>query len=110
MSLIYTLNSPITVGDINSSITVSSLKLVSISVNFEDEYTKNDIAVLSICLCDPVSGYPLNVVYQDASALSMAQTIEAQTGAELFQKLIADDKLPAGTLSESTSTDSQPTM
>src|SRR5690242_17959659 len=100
MSLRYTLETPIMVGDLTSSIKVSSLKLVSVSVNYEDVYTKGGTAVLSICLVDPDSGYPVNVVYQDASALEMAQTIEAQIGAELFQKLIADRKLPAGTLSD----------
>jgi hypothetical protein len=104
MSLIYTLTTPITIGDLTSSLTVSSLKLTSISLNFEDAYTQDGIAVLSICLADPVSGYPVNVVYQDASALSMAQTIEAQIGAELFQKLIVDGKLPAGTLADTVAT------
>lgn len=100
MALLYTLNPPITVGDFANSITVNSLKLVSISINYEDVYTKNGTAILSICLADPTTGYPMNIVYQDASALQMAQTIEAQIGAELFQKLIADSKLPAGTLSD----------
>jgi hypothetical protein len=99
MSLVYTLNPPIQVGDLTKAITVSSLKLVSVAINYEDAYTKNGKAVLSICLADPISGYPLNVVYEDASALDMARTIEGQVGAELFQKLIADGKLPAGTLS-----------
>ena len=101
MSLIYTLNPAVNVGDLSRSITVNSLKLISISINYEDVYAKNGEAVLSICLADPVTGYPINVVYQDASALSMAQTIEAQIGAELFAKLIADGKLPAGSLSDS---------
>ena len=104
MSLIYNLNPTISVGDLNKSITVSSLKLTSISLNYQDVYSKNGTAILSICLVDPVSNYPVNVVYQDASALSMAQTIEAQIGAELFQKLIADGKLPAGTLADTAST------
>ena len=100
MALIYTLSTPITIGDFNNSINVSSLKLVSISINYEDVYSKNGTAVLSICLADPVTGYPCNVVYQDATALQMAQTIEAQVGAELFRKLIADGKLPQGVLAD----------
>ena len=75
MALIYTLTTPITIGDFNNSINVSSLKLVSISINYEDVYSKNGSAVLSICLADPPTGYPVNVVYQDASALKMAQNI-----------------------------------
>ena len=100
MSLIYTLTAPIQVGDLTSRINVSSLKLVSVSLNYEDCYVSDGTAVLSVCLVDPVTGYPVNVVYQDASALQMAQTIEAQIGAELFAKLIADGKLPAGSLTD----------
>ncbi len=99
MSLIYELTTPITVGDINSSRVVVSLQLTAISINFDPAYVSAGTAVLSICLVDPVSGYPVNVVYQDASALQMAQAIEAQIGSELFAKLIADAKLPPGTLS-----------
>lgn len=98
MSFIYTLTTPITVGDFSNSITIKSLKLTSISLNFEDAYSKQGTAILSICLVDPDTGYPVNVVYQDPSALTTAQTIEGQIGEELFQKMIADSKLPPGTL------------
>jgi hypothetical protein len=99
MSLRYKLTSPVNVGDLAQSIQVSELKLVSISLNYTDVYTKANEAILSVCMIEPSTGYPVNVVYQDASALSMARTIEAQIGAEIFQKLAADGKLPAGTLS-----------
>ncbi len=61
--------------------------------------------MLSIRLADPVAGYPINVVYEDGSALSMVETIEGQIGTELFAKLMADGKLPAGSLSDSTAAD-----
>ncbi len=99
MSLIYTLTPSISVGDLTKQTTISSLKLISISINYEDAYTNNGEAVLSVCLADPVSGYPVNVVYRDASALQLAQMIEAQIGPEILLKLSADGRIPPGTLS-----------
>ena len=99
MSLLYTLTTPITVGDMQHQTTISSLKLVSVSLNFEDYYTEQGHAVLSICLAEATNGYPVNVMYQDASALTMAKIIEDQIGQEIFDKLVADSRLPAGNVS-----------
>lgn len=101
MSSVYTLTTPIQIsaGDLTSSTTVASLQLSAISINFDPAYVSAGTAVLSICLVDPVSMYPVNCIYQDASALQMAQAIESQIGAELFDKLIADGKLPPGSIS-----------
>jgi hypothetical protein len=99
MALLFTLATPVQVGDLNNQITVSSLKLISFSFNFEDEYANAGVAVLSIRLVDPVSGFPVNIVFQDKASLTMANTLETNYGQALFNKLIASGKLPAGTLS-----------
>ena len=104
MSIVYNLEPPVIVGDMQHQTTVKSLKIVSVSVNFEDHYIKQGHAVLSVCLADPKTGYPVNVVCQDAAALALARTIEEQIGSELFAKLIADGKLPAGSVADTTPT------
>jgi hypothetical protein len=104
MSLVHTLDTPVLVGDLSSNVTVSALKLVSISINFEDVYVNNGTAILSICLIDPVSGYPVNIVYQNETALSIAQAIQAQAGAQIFSLLVADGKLPAGSVADTSDT------
>jgi hypothetical protein len=55
-------------------------------------------------LTDPVSGWQYKVNYQDASVLNMWQMVGDNVAQALFTKLIADGKLPAGTLSTTTST------
>ncbi len=104
MSLIYQLSSPVTIGDLNHQITLKALKLVGVALNYEDLYAKNGTAVLALCLVDLDTGYPVNVMYQDASALVMAQSIDGQIATELFAKMQADGKIPAGTLLNATST------
>lgn len=99
MGLLYTLTDPVKVGDLQQSIPVSSLQLVSISINYEPAHADQGTAILSINLIDPVSKYPVNIVYQDASALAMARLIESQIGPEILLKLANDGKLPAGTIS-----------
>ncbi len=101
MGLLFTFTTPVQVGDLSNSITVSSLKLVSFSFNFEDAYTAAGVAVLSVCLVDPVSGFPVNLVFQDKASLTMANALETNYGQALFNKLIASGKLPAGSLSDS---------
>lgn len=104
MSLVYQLNPPIVVGDMSKQITLTQLKLVSVSVNYEDIYAKKGTAILSLCLVDTQTGYPVNFVYQDTSALTMAQTIDGQVASELFTKLQLDNKLPPGSILSATST------
>ena len=96
MSVHYTLSSPVTVGDLTRQVNLTAFKVTSISINFEDAYTSSGEAIVSICLADVVTGYPLNFVYRDASALALAQVIEGQIGPEILLKLANEGKLPAG--------------
>lgn len=95
----YALTNPITVGDLQHQITVDKLELASISLNFEPFYADGGTAILSVVLVHRASGYRVNVVYQDASALAFWQQHSATLESDVFSKLIADGKLPAGTLS-----------
>jgi hypothetical protein len=99
--MIYTLNTPITVGDLTSPITVDKLELASISINFEPIYGDKGMAYLSIVLVHRASGYKVNLVYGDATALAFwnaLNTAGSVVTKAVFAKLTADGKLPAGTL------------
>jgi hypothetical protein len=100
LSLIYKLDPPVTLGDLTNSITVSALKLSSISVNFEPAYSSSGVAVLSVCLVCPDSGYRVNVVYQDADALDIARNLEGKLELDLFGQMINTGRLPCGHLFE----------
>ena len=104
MNLIYKLATPIQVGDLNNRITVTKLKLVSVSVNFEDIYAHKNAAILSICMVDPDSGYPVNVMYQDQHALNIAKIVNGAIAAQLLARMQGDGKLPAGTILSTTKT------
>lgn len=95
----YTLTNPITVGDLSNLVTIDKLEVASFSMNFEPCLSDNGTAVLSVVLVHRASGYKMNVVYQDASALTFWQQHSATLESDAFAKLIADGKLPAGTVS-----------
>jgi hypothetical protein len=101
-SRVYTLTNPITVGDLTNPITVDKLELASVSLNFEPIYADKGTAILSIVLVHRASGYNVNVVYSDATALSFWSTLNTANSLvtkSVFAKMTADNKLPAGTLS-----------
>lgn len=94
----YTLTNPVTVGDLSNPITVDKLEVASFSMNFEPTLSDNGTAVLSVVLVHRASGYTMNIVYRDASALSFWQNHSATLETDIFAKLVADSKLPAGTV------------
>lgn len=99
--MVYKLTPPMHVGDLVGGITVDQLQLVSVSINFDTVYASKGNAILSVILLHPSSGWKHNIVYQDASALTFwNSTMDANSACSnaIFQKLIADGKLPAGTL------------
>lgn len=79
-------------------IEIDLLELSHISINFEPEKADEGHAILSIGLVHRASGYKINVVYRDESALSFWRSIETVVDPAVFNKLITDNKLPAGTL------------
>ncbi len=93
--MIYTLTTPQTVGDLSKPILIDKLQLYSISLTAGDARP-----TLSIVLIHVASGYQVNVVYSDATVMTFWNAINAGNALTqaAFQKLIADGKLPAGTL------------
>ena len=99
--MIYTLTNPMTVGDFANPILIDKLELASVSLNFEPFYSDKGTAMFSIVLVHRASGYKVNVVYSDATALSFwtnLNTAGSVVTKSVFTKLTADGKLPAGTL------------
>jgi hypothetical protein len=97
----FTLSTPIQVGDLTNPILIDKLELSSVSFNFEPERSSQGTAILSVVLVHRPSGYKHNVVYDDSSALEFWKHIEQEEeviSKEVLGKLIADGKLPAGTL------------
>jgi hypothetical protein len=97
----YALTTPVTIGGalgIPES-TVSNLQLVSIFLDFGPYLTGSGQATLMVILRDTVSGYNVNINYQaDPTALVFWNSIEASLELAVMNKLIADGKLPAGSL------------
>jgi len=107
MSTTFTLTTPATVGSMTSPITVASLQLTTLSYSSTPALAQIGTGTLSITLTDPVSGWQETINYQDNSVLTLwseAQTPAAGTelgdimATAIFAKLIADGKLPPGTL------------
>jgi hypothetical protein len=99
--MIYTLTNPITVGDLTNPITIDKLELASVSLNFEPNYTKKGVCILSVVLVHRASDYKVNIVYNDATALAFWTTLDTASSVvtkAVFSKLTADGKLPAGSL------------
>ncbi len=103
----YTLSTPTTVGGIGSQITVSSFQLTSISYSSTPELAPISTGTLTITLTDPSSGYQETINYQDASVLVLwSQALSPAANTQLgdiiagavFAKLVADGKLPPGSL------------
>jgi hypothetical protein len=99
--MIYTLTNPLTVGDLTNPVTVDKLELASVALNFEPTYADKGVAILSIVLVHRASGYKVNVVYNDATAMAFwtaLNTVGSVVTKSVFAKLAADAKLPTGTL------------
>jgi hypothetical protein len=109
MSVIFTLATPVNVGSLTEPVNVASLKITSVAFSTTPALAPIDTAELTITLTDPVSGWQETVDYRDASVLEFfampapmppnGATYEDIMAGAVFQKLIADGKLPAGTLS-----------
>ncbi len=106
----YTLTTPLQTGSLAKSTTVSSLQITGISYTSTPRLAPLGSGSLVITLTDPHSGFQETISYLDSSvpAFWAATCAMAPTGvlgdtvtAAVFAKLIADGKLPAGTLSSS---------
>lgn len=111
MAIYYQLATPVIIGDLDSSIQVSNLRIAALSVNREAAKESAGVGVLSVILEDVVSGTRVVVVtYQDANALTLINKFFALNvnGSPLEQVILqklasAADlsgkiKVPAGTV------------
>lgn len=81
-------------------VAVDHLEICSISLNFEPERADKGKAVLSVMFVHRPTNFKHNEVYDDATALEFWQTNGAALERAVMQKLIADGKLPEGTVVE----------
>ena len=103
----YTFTTPQTVGSLGNQITVSSLELTGFWFTSTPALGALGTGGLELTLTDPSSGWQETVTYSDASVLSFWASVPSVSSGELgdvvaqavFAKLVADGKLPAGTVS-----------
>lgn len=105
----FTLTTPFTTGGLSNSITVTSLQITDVWFASIPQLAPIGTGELEITLTDPVSGWQEQITYQDASVLAFfaspatappsGATYSDVISIALFSKLIADGKLPPGTVS-----------
>jgi hypothetical protein len=108
MSATFTLNTPVNVGTLTSPVNVASLKVTGVWFSTTPELAPLGAAELSITLTDPASGWQETVDYKDASVPEFfaqsaptpptGATYEDIMAVAVFNKLIADGRLPSGNL------------
>lgn len=106
----YTLTAPATIGTLGAQQTITSLQLTGLKLNLRPELAALGAAELEVTLTDPKSGAQEMQKYRDATVPAFwaaAQTSIANeaigdaVARAVFAKLIADKKLPKGTLATS---------
>jgi hypothetical protein len=105
----FTLTTTVNVGTLNNPVVVSSLTITALMYTTTPALAPLGTAELSVTVTDPVSGWQETISYQDASVLAFfgqlaPTTLPAGTTLDdvmcqvTFAKLIADGKLPPGTV------------
>ena len=95
---------PQTVGDLINQKSVDRLKVAAISFNRQASHEARGTVVLAILLEHPATGVTHNVVYEGAEALNYARFINTgdfsvkSLHTRILEKMLADGKLPAGTI------------
>jgi hypothetical protein len=104
----FTLTTPVTVGDLNNPRTVTALAITSVWYTSTPDLALGGTGELDITLTETTTGWQETITYRDSSMLDMwnavvtapaGQTLGDTIAQAIFAKLIADSKLPAGTLS-----------
>jgi hypothetical protein len=105
----FTLATPVNVGPLTTPVNVSSLQVTGVLFSTTPALASIGTGKLTVTLTDPVSGWQETIDYLDASVLdSFSQTAPTPpAGATMndimsqaiFAKLIADKKLPDGSIS-----------
>ncbi len=105
----FTLATPFQVGTMTKPVTVSALQVTGMNFTKTPALAQLGTGLLAITLTDPVSGWQEQITYQDATIPTIFQfaiasadvgvTVEDTIAKMLLAKLVADSKLPAGTIS-----------
>ncbi len=108
MPTTFVLTTPVNVGTLTAPVNVSSLRITGVVFTTTPALAPIGTGELTVTLTDPVSGWQEVIEYQDASVLAFfaqaapapaaGATMEDIMSQALFAKLIADAKLPAGTV------------
>lgn len=103
----FTLTTPVQAG-LNDSRTVASLQLTGIAFTSTPDLAQTGTGQMTIALTEPANGFQMAVPYKDASVLAFfaqtaptpasGATVQDVMSQLVFAKLIADGKLPAGSI------------
>lgn len=105
MPLVFELVTPVTVDPLGTPRTISCLALTGIKFTTTPDLAPLGSGELKVTLTDPDSGYQAECSYTDATVLeAWEEAFAATVVTTIFNKLVADKKLPAGSIVESTST------
>ena len=94
----YTLATPFSGGSLSNPVTVSSLQLTTVNFSSTPALAPMGTGTLTVVLTDLVTGFQETFSYCDASVLTLWGAMGDAVATAVFDKLIADQKLPAGTL------------
>lgn len=104
----FKLTTPANVGTLTSPIAVSTLAVTAVVFSTTPGLAPAGTGELKVTITDTASGWQETIQYQDASVLAFfAQAAPAPTAGAtmqdvmsqaIFAKLVADGKLPAGTV------------
>lgn len=108
MSTVFTLTTPLTVGSLGNSVTVSALAITSVWYTSTPKMAPIGTGQLYITLTETGNGWQETIKYNDATVISFLATAAVApasgaafsdvVSAAIFAKLVADGKLPAGTV------------
>ncbi len=109
MATVFTLPIPVTLGTLANPITIKALKITSVWFSTTPALAQIGAAELEITLTETANGWQETIVYNDATVVAFfskvaptppaGATFQDVMAAAVFAKIIADGKLPAGTLS-----------
>lgn len=106
--VVFTLNSPATVGTLDKPVTITALELTGYYVTTTPPLAQIGTGLMQLQLTETTNRSQVNITYQDASVLTFiaqpaptpqnGETLQDITAQLVFAKLVADGKLPAGTI------------
>jgi hypothetical protein len=108
MSTIFTLSTPANVGTLGAPVVVSALKITSIWFTSTPAMAPLGTGELNVTLTETTNGWQETIRYQDSTVIAFfgqaaptpptGATYQDVMSSAVFTKLIADGKLPAGTV------------